>query len=205
MKNFLLILILTISSYQGKCQDNLKNVLKVSTFSVIDFLNPSVDLSYERFISEKRSLQFLIGYLLLNGEDNSHGFKFRTEYRFYKKSGLYFAPEIFYMYNHYTTFAAFGKQYDTTGYNYVDTFKIDKQVIALTGKVGYEYRYKHFCFDIFYGMGIRFRIVKRYNIVLKNPNDEVIEPRELNLRLVNDRVNPIAFNLSFNIKLGYNF
>ena len=204
MRYFLLILILTISTYQGKSQDSLKNVLKVSLFSAIDLFNPSVDLSYERFVSKKQSLQFLFGYLLPNGE-SSHGLKFRTEYRFYINQGFYFAPELFYMYKNYTTFAAFGKQYDTTYYNYVDTFKIDKHVIALTGKVGYEYIYKHFCFDVFSGIGIRYRIVERYNIILKNPNDEVIGPKDLNLRLFNDGVYPITLNLSFNIKLGYNF
>lgn len=209
MRYFLVILVLTFLTYQGKCQDSLKNVVKVSLFSSIDLFNPSVDLSYERFINKKQSVQFLFGYLLPNGE-KSHGFKIRTEYRFYTNGskGLYYAPELFYMHNNYTTFAEFGKQNDTTynlAYNYVDTFKIDKHVIAITGKLGYEYRYKHFCIDLFTGIGVRFRIVDRYNIIKKNPSDDIVLPRELNIRLINDDAYPITVNLSFNIKVGFNF
>ena len=207
MRYLLIILILTSLTYQGKCQDSLKNVIKVSLFSAIDPFNPSVDLSYERFIKEKQSIQFLFGYLLPNGQ-SSHGFKIRTEYRFYayRSQGLYVAPELFYMYHNYSTSTEFGKLYDTTGYNYVDTFKIDKHVIAVSGKLGYQYRYKHFCMDLFTGIGIRFRFVERYHIILKNLTDELVgSNKDFDIRPLVDRVYPVTINLSFNIKVGFNF
>jgi len=205
MRKLLSVLLFCILVYQGNCQDSLKNTIKVSLLSALDPVNPSVDFTYERFISAKRSLQFGAGPLLPTAYRKNKGIKIRTEYRFYSKepNGLYFAPELFYMYNNYAATGEFGKQNDTSGYNYTDHFRIDKQVVALTGKIGFQIQGKSVCVDIFTGIGVRFRFVKQYE--RKNPEDEFIAPIDLNVGYMADTVNSVTLNLSLNMRVGFGF
>lgn len=91
MKQTMLILILLISVIRVNCQASLKNNIKLTLLSVVDPINPSVDIAYERFLKEKRSFQFGLGYILPTESLNNKGFKIRTEYRFYKSVDRFIA------------------------------------------------------------------------------------------------------------------
>jgi len=198
-------LLFFISSFNARSQDSLTNTIKFSVISLRDPITPSVEMTYERMLKARRSLQIGFAYLLPSDEFKNKGFKIRTEYRIYKKgsSGPYLAPELMYLYNNYNTSGLYGKQEDTTGYNYIDTFRIVKHIIALTGKVGCQVKIQHFCFDFFTGIGIRFRYIEQFG--LKNLSDDPISPKEMNIKSMNNQNEPIGINLSLNIRVGFYF
>jgi hypothetical protein len=157
--------------------------LKFSPFSLIDPLT-SIQFAVEYQVAQKNSLQHELGYItqLLYTDElgyrKSSGVRFRNEFRIYLEEkgsnlrGFYLAPELLLIYFRYERNAVYGQ--DCTGpfncaYYQRKDYTVQKQVVALHQKVGYQSITNRFLVDIYTGIGYRHVRVRNID---EGPNNE---------------------------------
>lgn len=180
---------------QSKTTVAYSNIFKVTPLQLTELINPSIEFSYERRGSASFSTQFMASYLLPKslwdmGDDfnpDIKGFSVSAEERYYiRKSaplGLYAAFEVNYLKNQYRDVSNFGIKNiysDTSNFvNYPDSFGIKKQRVSFNLKMGYQFIHKRIVFDVYAGLGARYKDVVHFDRI--NPNDEMEGPRHPNI------------------------
>lgn len=187
-----------------------RNILKLTPLRSINLVNPSVELSYERNTSESLSTQVSISYLLSYYERNLKGFKVGLEEKYYFKKTApmdsYFSFEVNYLNNSQHRILGFysGEDYYDESKYYADSCVIRKQIFNFNLKYGNQIIYKHFVFDVCFGIGLRYRNVRHFDRL--NPNDKMQPPEYMDFTnvLYNQRKN-FRINLPLNLRIGYSF
>lgn len=194
---------------------------------VYDYVNPSIQIGYERTIYDKFAIQVEGAYImthfsfpitkLIVGDElpyTSNGFKIRAEFKYFLSTHehykTYLSCELFYLKNKsntndYFTVSDTSFDYSSDAYFedgiYSENFVNDKQKIGLNLKFGIKY----FLGDWFFiephvGIGIAYRISKQYG--RENLNDP------LYFKLLSFGNKPGAMiipNFPFNVKVGIRF
>jgi hypothetical protein len=214
-----ILFILLLCPWVLQAQDALKAEapvpvvnLKFSPFSLIDPLT-SIQFAVEYQVARKSSLQHELGYItqLLYvdelGYRKSSGMRFRNEFRIYleKKGsnlrGFYLAPELLLIYFRYERNAVYGQdctdRFNCAYYQYKD-YTVQKQVVALHQKVGYQSITNRFLVDIYTGIG--YRHVRVRNIDAP-PIYEFYDDFSFSSRKVEGNYG--LPSLSFGFKIGY--
>lgn len=198
--------------------ENPKNVIKFTPFRTIDFVNPAIEIVYERRTSNAFSTQFtLLGLLSQNfyDEDKLDGFGYRVgiEERYYHKnmapSGFYYALEASFMKKDYFSNIVFQKNSEIKdAYGKYDTYEenvlVYKRLFDVNFKLGYQIIIKNFVLDGFVGLGIRHRNVTHQN--RSNYEDLMQRPRHPNVHYdKNLEGKRFGISLPLNIRIGYSF
>ena len=146
-------------------------ILKFSPLSLMDPVS-SIQFALEHQIGRRQSLQHEVGYItdIMHDEKNRKGIRLRNEYRYYLEpdesgyGGLYLGPEILFIYYNYFQSGTFGRSCDNPeGCQYFQRMEIktNKQVWAITPKVGYQFVVERFVLDLYAGLGYRYVRVKQ--------------------------------------------
>jgi len=186
-----------------------RNTFKFSPFNLADFYVPSIQISYERLLRKKLSVQFEFGYVIPTMHNKQQGFKLRTEIRKYlnyrKYGASYFAFEIYYTNTDYWYEGHFVSFADTLSINgYTDNVKISKQLYGFNLKFGRQYGFGHFVFEWYLGVGAKYRDIRESD--RQNPKDSRPMPKDLNFEYAgNNPGRSWIVNFPINIKIGYRF
>ncbi len=210
-----------ISYLTYKPFDNFRNIFKITPLKLVGIVNPSVELSYERKTGHSFSTQLMASYLLPIsvmdiGNDfkpDIKGFRVSLEEKYYfKKSaplGPYVSFEFNYLNNQYKDVWNFGVKniYSDTTYNftnYPDTFGIKKQTYSFNLKFGYQLIVKRLSFDIYGGLGLRYKDVKHFDRI--NPNDDMEMPRHPNVYYITNLEGKYwTVSIPLNVRIGWTF
>jgi hypothetical protein len=210
-------------------RSNKKNTIFIAPLNVFDVVNPSIQLGYERFLSNQISIQGELGIIMhhsitnfiidkVNGVNdcqfNSSGFKARAEVKYFYKKKSYYNPyisaELYYMRNVSRTRDLFEVSDSLFQYpyeipvefnQYYDFYTLDKQKIGLNMKIGWKFLIMYrFEVEPYLGLGIAYRNSKHENRI--NPLD-----KEFFDDYFNDSRQGVSWflNIPFNVKLGYRF
>jgi hypothetical protein len=230
------LVFITINSFGQENVDE-KNIEKPNSiifapFNLLDPINPSLQLGYERLLSPKWAIQAEVGYIINKGllnimfnpdespdEYSNKGFKLRLELKHIilnkKHFNLYYSFELFYLKNQSDVINQF--LVSDTSYSY--SFELPE---------GYQTDPRDIVYDDYftndktkYGTNIKFGIkvfiksffVEPYvgigiaNRINKHSNRENIVDESLDDSFLNDnkRGEMIIFNLPINFKIGYRF
>jgi hypothetical protein len=206
-----------------------RNSILFAPFNTLDIINPSIQIGFERSLSEKFALQIEGGYILnhslvnylvdqLNNIEDcpytNKGYKARTElkyiYSIKERDNTYFSLELFYMQNKsgesaYFLIADTNYTYSNprpVGTNsYYDFFYNYKQRIGLNFKLGAKlFISKHLFAEPHIGLGIVYRISEHSG--RENPIDKLYD--EI-IDFDKKPGNLFIPNFPFNIKMGYRF
>ncbi len=198
-----------------------KNIIKFTPLKLIGFVNPALEISYERKTGDYFSTQIMGSYLLpesfidqANGfNPDIRGYRLSVEERYYiNKSaplGPYLGLELNYMKNRYKDVLnlRIKDNLSDTSFNYTlipDTFGIKKQTYSINLKFGYQLFVKRFSFDFYAGLGLRYKDVSHFD--RKNPDDEVEIPRHPNIySITNSRGKYWTISIPLNIRIGWTF
>ena len=229
----LLLLFGAINQSNGQSNDTYPNIKRNSIIfaplNLFDFINPSLQIGYERMLNQKIAVQLEGAYILnhsvgnylidlANGikdcEYTNSGFKIRGEFKYYFSKGNRFRPylsgELFYLKNKSKVMDTFIVS-DTSfiysspripGYNYYhDFYTLDKQRFGLNLKIGFKMMVgENFFFEPHIGIGLVYRVSKHYD--RENINDELSGGF---LSLPDKAGNMWLANLPLNLKIGYSF
>lgn len=203
-----------------------KNKIFFAPLNLFDVINPSVQVGYERILSNKFSFQIegglimkrsVIGFIVTAIDDypywfTNKGFKIRSELKYYLwgRNRPYLSGELFYTKNNSNVNDLFIVS-DTSfkypierpeGTNaYEDFFSQEKQRFGINLKFGLEVgRKNRIVFEPHIGIGIVYRSTEHYNRM--NNNDGLLDDV---ISFSNKRGNMLIFNLPLNFKLGYKF
>ena len=143
------------------------NQLKFTPLKLIGWVNPGVELSYERMYKSRWSTQLTGTYLLprpplsifeTTVDPEKKGFKVAVEQKYYLRKlghkGTYVAGEVDYM--HSRNWAAMDFE-SSAQQLYRDTFELTKNNIALNVKFGYYTSFKRIIIDFYGGIGLQYR------------------------------------------------
>uniref|UniRef100_UPI00404B1DFF hypothetical protein n=1 Tax=Flavobacterium sp. TaxID=239 RepID=UPI00404B1DFF len=195
--------------------DSLNSLLKITPLKLIGFVNPGLELAYERKISPKFSTQFMYSLLFDYGKSNSilTGFRTSIEHKFfYRKSapvGPYVSFEINYLQKKYYDTWNFGEAdiYNNPDYedtNYSDTYGINKKTLSFNFKWGYQKIVSRFVIDFYAGLGLKYRDVQHFDRI--NPNDEMESTPHLNVYFIgNQEAKGFSVSLPLSLKIGWTF
>jgi hypothetical protein len=207
-----------------------KNTFLFAPINLLDFVNPSLQIGYERLLTERLAYQIEAAYIinhsleeyfidLVSGikdcEYTNKGFRIGSELKYIflkkRKINLYSSVEIFYMQNRSGVVGTFEIVDNTFQYStpvpdgvdgYDEFFINDKKKMGLNLKYGLKIfpRAKSFTFEPHIGLGIAYRRNKHFD--RENPNDTFYGDF-LTFHLKDE--NAWVFNFPLNIKLGYRF
>ena len=188
------------------------NQIKLSPFRMIDLVNPGYEISYEKNFRKKLSSQISVTYMNdpfeLTQFTNYNGFRASFEEKLFKNSESnrrdYHSAELVYLNVHYSDMGIFIKDTALRTPEYWDTFKVAKQTFSLNLKYGVQFYLKRFIIDGCIGLGIKYKDVKRSELIDKNAYQK--GPRHPNAYYEASRAgNYISLNVPLNIKIGYSF
>ncbi len=196
----------------GSADDKYWNILKWTPLKLAAFVNPSVEVSYERRTGQSFSTQVMASYLLpetildagLQFKPHIKGFRVALEERFYfKKSapfGPYIALEVDYLKNSYNHDSNFIFDFS----NYRDTVSIKKENYSFNFKIGHQIIIKQFSIDLYAGLGFRYKNVKHFNKM--NPEGEIERPRHPNIVSISNQEGKYsALSIPLNVRIGWTF
>ena len=208
------ILLLTLSAASVFAQSDVTertNQLKLSPLRTIDFVNPGIELSYEKRQTARFSTQLSVGLMSdvfkLMHFTNYTGTRISLEEKFFprkKSSNQYYSIEAVNLNVRYRTNSYFIQDTALRTPEYNDSFRIAKQTFALNFKYGVQIPLKRFVVDISAGLGLKYKAVERmdildakaYEVTSRHPNAYDFADKEGNY---------FTLNLPFNIKIGYTF
>jgi hypothetical protein len=197
--------------------------------NVFDFINPSLQIGYERIINKKYAIQVEGGYILNHSVENylidlakgiqdcpysNSGFKIRTEFKYFfkikKKVAFYTSGELFYTKNKSWVADNFIVSDPSFEYPvpkpenanvYTDFFCNDKQRFGINAKIGIKlWMGKHFFMEPHIGIGLVYRISRQFE--RDNLNDKLYDEV---LSFNNKEGKAFILNLPLNIKMGFSF
>ena len=203
----------------SELNNDKKNVIKFTPLKLTDLVNPSVEVAYERRTSASFSSQFMFSTLLsksLYGNVESikgFGYRLAFEKRYYPMNfspkGLYYAVELDYLKKDYLTEILFSTdkvdEDSCYGYEtYWDSVLVNKRLVNLSFKIGYQATVGDFIFDGYLGLGFRYRYVEHQERM--NPNDKMQGPRHPNVHHYKNLPGKgLKLNIPFNLRIGYSF
>ena len=190
-------------------------VIKFSPLCLVDPNYPAIQVGAEFRINNAFSYQQEIGYIVRNlykdPSDNipsGSGIKIRSEVRKYallnkddaNMDGLYVALEAFYTYTYFYRNGTFELD---NGDECQDIYKINKHVLGMNGKIGYQKIFSSgITIDMYVGIGLKYRKInyldKNCDGIIKYPADYLFASAEM-------EGEKIVFNIPMSIKLGYAF
>lgn len=210
MRLQLLILIFSILSTaktNGQAERKLKlmdkpNSILFAPINLFDFVNPNLQLGYERILTNKFAVQVEGAWIIYHSVENylidqamgikdceysNEGFKLRGEIKYYFYEGpdyfLYLAPEIFYLKNKSGMVSTFKVSDPDFQYSvprpadanaYDEFFYNDKKKLGFNLKLGMKiFAGNTLFFEPHLGIGIAYR--KSKHIGRENPNDPVYD------------------------------
>lgn len=170
------------------------NHLQFSPVKLLGWLNPGIELGYERMDKSRWSSQLTATYLLPHTllekrrpapYPDKSGFKIAAEEKFYvrkmARKGFYIAGEVAYMYSHNT--AAMSFEATALGRPYRDTFEITKHNLYFSLKCGYYFTIKRMIVTFSGGLGAQYRNARHSGRI--NPQDQFREVPDMLLVLPN--------------------
>jgi hypothetical protein len=198
------------------------NAIFVAPLNMFDFINPSIQIGYERMFNKRYAVQVEGAYILnhslqewidaLRGikdcEYTNKGFKVRAEFKYFfslkKHAGFYCSGELYYLQNKSGVVNDFYRDPNFTGPTqstaYPDFYYNDKKQISLNAKAGIRIWGGYFSLDIHCGIGIAYR--ENIHTERDNPNDKFVLGLE---RFWYKRGNSVVPTFPFNIKFGVRF
>lgn len=160
------------------------NQLQFSPVKLLGWLNPGIELGFERMDKSRWSSQLtatcLLPHTLLEKRPpaphgDKSGFKIAAEEKFYvrkmARKGFYVAAEVAYMYSHNT--AAMSFESVTLNRSYRDTFEITKHNLYFSLKYGYYFTIKRMMVTFSGGLGAQYRNARHSGRI--NPQDQFRE------------------------------
>lgn len=190
-----------------------KNIVKWTPLKLIDLSNAGVELSLERKLANKVSIQAsamilenLIFRNLYNTMYEHGGFKLGLESKYYVHDvfpfGMYISAEASYLNRKMNQVLNFSHTVnDSIQFTYPDSVRTQKQTFSLVLKLGFQYVRKRLVLDMYVGVGLRYRNVKHYNKIYK-------DDLELDDRLYycsNCAYKGLSFHIPFNVRVGLLF
>lgn len=151
-----------------------KHVLKANPLKLIDLSNPALELSYERAIGQHFAAEWMASYLLpfsvySIGQEpapETKGYRLSMAGKYYYRgnapAGGYLALELDHLRNRYRDewdFGPPGTLQDSSSSFLPDTYTVSKRTFSLNLKFGYQFIEKRMSFDLFAGIGVRYRDV----------------------------------------------
>lgn len=201
-----------------------KNSFKLTPLKALGLFNPSIQLSYERKLSNHFSLQLGGGFLLptqafvenVRYIPHRKGYTSSIEGRYYLNhmfAGTYLSMSFDYLNSNHQEFKKF--IYPPAFPNsphpdapYFDTTTVLKQTFTTNFKIGYQQVINHFVFDFYAGLGLRFKQVK-YEDMIHEEATEVYFRDSYLLADIFERSNWKGFSntisIPLNFKVGYLF
>ena len=205
-----------------------KNSIVFSPFNLIDPINPSLQIGYQRLLSDYVELQMEYGHIInkalfhyvINPDESkddysNKGFKLRIELKTYFRKDpflrYYLSGELFYLENVskvQNQFLVSDPNYDYSfdlpddgeQYGYTDYFTNSKTKYGFNSKLGMKVVTKPLFFETYIGVGIAYR--NNIHTDRENINDEPYDTSFLNDNIPKGM---FIFNLPLNFKIGYVF
>lgn len=205
------------------------NSILFSPFNLLDPINPSFQLGYERMLNSKWAFQIEYGYIINKGlinvllnpqedadEYSNKGYKIRFELKRVlvakNRFVVYTSSEIFYLKNKsdvINQFVVSDPSYNYSfgiapngdeSYYYDDYFTNDKTKYGFNIKGGIKDFTGPVIFEAYLGLGVAYR----YNIHSnrENINDAPLDGSFLNNNIKGEK---IILNIPLNFKIGYRF
>jgi len=214
------LFVIPLFQFASTCQS--QNIsIKVPLFSLVDEISfPTIQSGIELKLSDRISCynEFGVKYrksyyeLADTSFVNPHGFKLKSEIRYYQKDNrsIYFALNGFYTKDHRNTEIGYYYSNDSSDYR-IDDFNAIKTVRGFDLIVGKQKRTsKHFGFDFYTGLGIRLINIKNDNIEFRNGTDVFRGPIDLNISYMRNTMdaeggNHVLPNFSLGVRLSYWF
>lgn len=188
------------------------NIFKITPGKVQGFYSPSVELTYERKTSSHFSTSAMASYLLpnsimdqFNGFDkNAKGVRFALEEKFYFKktapAGFYLGLEFDYLKRDYDGTVTL--MLDKEPYFQIEQMRIKRQSYSLNLKYGYQFFAGHFAFEVYAGLGVRYRDVKH---IYHNPHIETAHIHRHGPDRYNNKGSYFTLSLPVNFRIGWAF
>lgn len=160
-------------------QKEAVHLVKISPQRLLNYFQPGIELSYEVRTAKRWATQFTAGYMY------PVGYRGAIEEKFYLLKNALFGPYLSlgvdYQQNRFARVIEFkdvSRIPDST-YNdlnlpdsllYQDSVSIHRQIFNANVKFGYQFYHKQWCFDIYAGLGYRYRKVVFHRRI--NPEDK---------------------------------
>lgn len=232
----LLFLILSSVQVNGQVKTKIKQSLKdkpnailFAPINLFDFVNPNLQLGYERVLTNKFAIQVEGAWIINHSVENflidqamgikdcdytNEGFKLRGEIKYFFYEGkdffLYLAPEIFYLKNRSGSVSTFRVSDPNFQYSvprpayangYDEFFYNDKEKLGYNLKLGLKtFIGKQFLLEPHLGIGVAYR--KSTHIGRENPNDPAYDDFWNSDAKAG---NMWVLSVPANIKVGYRF
>jgi len=232
---YVLITLITLITLNSFGQDTTrlsivekKNSVVFSPFDVLNPINPSIKLGYQRLFNNKYELQIEYGYIinkalfhyLINADEDkddysNKGTKLRVEfkryikgndfYRFYLSSELYYLENTSKVQNQFIVSEpdynySFELPDDGKDYGYTDYFTNSKTKYGLNAKVGIKLMTDPLFFEASTGVGIAYR--NNIHTDRENINDKPYDTSYLN---DNNPKEMLMLSLPIHFKIGFMF
>ena len=204
------------------------NSILFSPFNLLDPMNPSFQLGYERMLNQKWALQIEYGYIINKGllnillnpqekanEYSNKGYKLRFElkrtlvskkqFRVYSSCDLFYLKNVSDVINQFVVSDpsydySFGTPTNNDDSYYDDYFTNDKTKYGMNIKGGIKAFTGQVFFEAYVGLGVALRNNVHSN--RENNNDESLDKSFLNNNLQGEMW---ILNIPLNIKIGYRF
>lgn len=193
----------------------LKNNIKLTFLRLYDPAAPTLELNYERKLSEKFTGQFMYGTIfsyLKHENDILNGHRKGIELKYFFKKTAPIGPYLSLGFQNLssklnTQMRFFDAKPDSLNYYqsfYLDSIKVARKINALNVKIGYQLIRNKFITDFFVGVGIRHRNVRHFDRQFQN--DKLAYSRHGSVfEYVNEEGKWFTPSISLNLKLGYAF
>lgn len=177
---------------------------------LIDFVNPGIELSYERRQAARFSTQLSLGlmndYFKVIPFTNYRGTRICLEEKYFpnKSTNQYYSFEAVYLNVRYKTNSYFIQDTVLRTPEYNDSFRVAKQTFIFNLKYGIQIPLKKFVIDISVGIGLKHKAISRMEIYDRKAYE--LTSRQPNVYdLTNKEGNYFTINVPFNVKFGYVF
>lgn len=223
MKKFILLVLLPVCSFAQQKDNAPNSYLKFNLLSVIDVLSfPTLQLSYERNISNNFSISAELGYQIYNARHSDtpfilpKGYKANVELRYYgwlnklfARSGgselknVYAGVNFFTRNNQYNYQLSYTQSADTTRMK--DCIWVDKQIFGFNLVLGYQSMLtKRIVLDAYASLGIMQVNIKNYERNFSKSTDKLqgvdLGPLFQSMNL--SEYTGLSPNINFGMRLG---
>ena len=170
-----------------------------------------VGIKYRRCVNEFSDTDFV----------QSRGFKLKSEIRYYLKGlntgfvkqpvqGFYVAGNVFFINDYHNTKVNYFALKDSSNIKQ-DAFGVHKKIFGINALAGFQHPiYKNFLIDLYFGLGVRFRMVNTVDKVFNKDTDSLEQTVDFSVLSIRDNVdaaggNSVAPNITCGIRLCYRF
>jgi len=154
---------------QKFAESRYRNQIKFTPSRLVDFINPGIEVLYQRRFSRKLAVEVGVTRLTtiskdLASFDNYHGWRFSLESKrfIWTTRGHYIGVEAVGQQMTFTGFSTECYEITTahsshTEFSEVDYYDVDKKMLTVNVNYGFNYNIGAFCFDGSVGIGIKFK------------------------------------------------